>query len=108
MSTLLIAAVGGMCVVYICIDAPNRDLCGLRFTCIHTLQEKMKAELDASHRFGNSPIVTEITPASIFWPAEEYHQDYYVKSANRYKFYRSLSGRDEYIASVWGTGEASS
>ena len=35
-------------------------------------------------------------------PAEQYHQDYYLKKNSRYKVYRSLSGRDAYIESVWG------
>ena len=64
------------------------------------------AELEDAGRFGKGvPIVTEVTKASTFWPAENYHQDYYEKSASKYKFYRSLSGRDEYIASVWGVAE---
>lgn len=47
-------------------------------------------------------IVTEIKAATTFWPAEKYHQDYYLTHAMRYKFYRSLSGRDLFIQSVWG------
>jgi peptide-methionine (S)-S-oxide reductase len=48
------------------------------------------------------PIVTEIAAAPTFWPAEEYHQDYYRKNPLRYKFYRSGCGRDARIADVWG------
>jgi len=48
------------------------------------------------------PITTPIIEASAFWPAEIYHQDYSYNNAARYSFYRSLSGRDEYIQSVWG------
>ena len=39
-------------------------------------------------------------------PAEQYHQDYYMKKNSRYKVYRSLSGRDAYIESVWGEAAA--
>ena len=65
------------------------------------LAEETKKQLEASGRFGK-PIVTEILPAGKFWPAEEYHQDYYKKSATRYKFYRFNSGRDQYLDRIWG------
>ncbi|MFC5452936.1 peptide-methionine (S)-S-oxide reductase MsrA [Paenibacillus aestuarii] len=65
------------------------------------LAEASKRELQASGRF-DKPIVTEIVPASTFYPAEEYHQDYYKKNALRYKMYRSGSGRDAFIKKHWG------
>ena len=49
-----------------------------------------------------APLVTEIIPAGDFWPAEDYHQDYYKKSPVRYKFYRFNSGRDQFLKKVWG------
>jgi peptide-methionine (S)-S-oxide reductase len=48
------------------------------------------------------PIVTEITPVATFWPAEEYHQDYYRKNPVRYKLYRGSCGRDARLEAIWG------
>jgi len=65
------------------------------------LAEASKRELEASGRF-DKPIVTDILPLGPFYPAEDYHQDYYKKSAVRYKFYRFNSGRDQYLEKIWG------
>ncbi len=60
-----------------------------------------KEQLAKTGKF-DKPIVTKIDPAGPFYRAEDYHQDYYKKNPLRYKFYRSGSGRDRYLRSVWG------
>ncbi|MGO4886902.1 peptide-methionine (R)-S-oxide reductase MsrB [Anaerobacillus sp. MEB173] len=64
------------------------------------LAEQSKKDLEMSCRF-SKPIVTAILPAATFYPAEDYHQDYYKKNAFRYKLYRKGSGRDDFIKKHW-------
>jgi peptide methionine sulfoxide reductase msrA/msrB len=65
------------------------------------LAEESKAALAASGRF-KQPIVTEVLPATTFYPAEDYHQGYARKNPVRYKYYRWNSGRDQFLQKVWG------
>ena len=65
------------------------------------LAEASKKALEKSGRF-NAPIVTPIRPAEPFYPAEEYHQDYYRKKPAHYNRYRKGSGRDRFIERIWG------
>lgn len=68
------------------------------------LAEKSKLKLEESKKF-DKPIQTEIVKAGAFWPAEDYHQDYYKKNPVRYKFYRYGSGRDKFLEKIWGKQE---
>ena len=62
--------------------------------------EASRDALLASGRFKN--VYTELAPATTFWRAEEYHQDYYKKNPLRYGYYRTVCGRDARVAEIWG------
>jgi peptide-methionine (S)-S-oxide reductase len=63
--------------------------------------EASKAALDKSKPF-REPIVTQIVMAGPFYPAEDYHQDFYVKNPVRYNLYRTGCGRDARLKQLWG------
>jgi peptide-methionine (S)-S-oxide reductase len=65
------------------------------------LAEAKKAKTEAQTALGTT-VVTEVVAAPTFWPAEDYHQDYYTKNPLRYKYYRNACGRDDRIREVWG------
>ena len=65
------------------------------------LAEASRAALQKNKPF-KGEIVTEITKSSEFYPAEGYHQDYYLKNPARYKFYKSGCGRDARLKQLWG------
>jgi len=60
-----------------------------------------RAKLAASGRF-KQPIVTQVVAFSAFYPAEEYHQDFYKKNPTRYMTYRAGCGRDQRLKELWG------
>ena len=78
-----------------------------RTAIFYTDEEQRKAaeasrkKIEATKPF-KEPIVTEITMAGKFYPAEEHHQDFYIKNPVKYKFYRSGCGRDQRLKELWG------
>lgn len=65
------------------------------------LAEASKAKWEKMKPF-SQPILTQIVPAGQFWPAEEYHQDYYKKNPLQYRFYVAGCGRYARLDSLWG------
>jgi peptide-methionine (S)-S-oxide reductase len=78
---------------------------------IFPLDQKQLKEAEASKAARQkakpfkAPIVTEITLATTFYPAEEYHQDYYLKNPIRYRYYRTGCGRDARLKDLWGRSQ---
>jgi len=68
------------------------------------LAESSKASLDKNKPF-KKPIVTQISKATTFYAAEDYHQDYYKKNPIRYRYYRHGCGRDKRLEQLWGKSE---
>ena len=73
----------------------------------HTDEQRRLAEASREALAKTKPfkedIVTPVVPAGEFWPAEDYHQDFYVKNPVRYKFYRTGCGRDARLKQLWGS-----
>jgi peptide-methionine (S)-S-oxide reductase len=89
----------------------NRQFCdsGSQYRpAIFTLNEDQKRLAEASkatwekRKPFSQPILTQIAPAGQFWPAEEYHQDYYKKNPLQYRFYVAGCGRYARLDSLWG------
>ncbi len=92
-------------------DGQFSDIAHQYTTAIFYLDAKQKEQAEASkERLGKSgkfaePIATEIVAASRFWPAEEYHQKYYLKNPEHYESYHVGSGRVKYLKETWGSAE---
>ena len=67
----------------------------------HIAARASKTALEKDKPF-REPVLTEIVPAGKFYPAEEYHQQYYKKNPLRYKYYRTSCGRDRRLKELWG------
>ncbi|MBM3820551.1 MAG: peptide-methionine (S)-S-oxide reductase MsrA, partial [Acidimicrobiia bacterium] len=73
---------------------------------VHNAEQRRAAEASKAtlqKRFGGQPIVVAVTDAGVFYPAEEYHQDYYQKNSAQYRFYRYGCGRDARLEAIWGS-----
>jgi peptide-methionine (S)-S-oxide reductase len=80
-------------------------------SAIFFLDEDQRRQAEESkHKWEKSfgrPIATEVTRASAFYAAEEYHQDFYKKNPGHYHAYRLGCGRDRRLEEVWGTAPSS-
>ena len=75
-------------------------------TAVYALDDAQAAEAEAAKAEAETvlgkPVVTPIEPSATFWPAEDYHQDFYQKSPVRYTYYRRACGRDSAVKALWG------
>ena len=88
---------------------PNRQFCdaGAQYRSAvfyHDAEQRRLAQASKEALAGRftEPVVTEIAPAGVFYPAEEYHQNYHEKNPLRYKYYKFNCGRAQRLEDVWG------
>ena len=78
-----------------------------RAAIFHLSEQQQKQALASKENINKikrfkEPVLTEIVPAGTFYPAEEYHRQYYKKNPFRYRFYRANCGRDKRLKELWG------
>ena len=75
-------------------------------TAVFALNDKQRKAAEASRKAAQKllgkPIVTPILTAATFYPAEQYHQNYYKNNSFRYRYYRFSCGRDNRLRDLWG------
>lgn len=64
-------------------------------------EEAARLSLEANARRLGQPVVTAVLPVSDFFPAEDYHQDFYLKQPDHYMAYKKASGREETLSRIW-------
>ncbi|HVM33058.1 MAG TPA: peptide-methionine (S)-S-oxide reductase MsrA [bacterium] len=80
-------------------------------SAIYYLNEKQRAQAEQSKKvldksgLYDKPIVTPVKKFTNFYPAEDYHQDFYKKNPLHYEMYHAASGRDSYLDGIWGKGK---
>lgn len=87
-------------------DKGSQYLGGIFYRNDEERQLAEAAKKKVEERFGKSA-VTSILPATAFYPAEDYHQDYHISHATQYRFYRFNCGRDQRLEQLWGKGKSS-
>lgn len=72
---------------------------------VATDEERQAAEAAIDEAAGalDATLATPVVDQGAFWPAETYHQDYYLKNPIQYRYYRTACGRDRRIRAVWGS-----
>ncbi len=84
-------------------DAGDQYRSGIFFAGEAQRQVAETSKREVAKRFAPRTVHTEVTAAGQFHPAEDYHQDYYLKNPTKYKFYRWNCGRDQRLKELWGS-----
>ncbi len=83
-------------------DHGNQYRAGIFYHDKDQKQAALATREDVRSKFKDKKVYTEVTQFTKFYPAEDYHQDYYLKNAVRYNYYRWRCGRDARLQELWG------